>query len=775
MSKSQQYKPSYIKFKKLRSHDPSDDKKKHISKFIQNDTFLGEDKIGGASEVIITEGIPDWVSAIDHGFAAISPGTTNFREKDLDKLVQLTKNAARVFIINDNEENGAGLKGAMKTGKYLAAHGRQVFIVVLPRPKNVEKIDLNEYLRDHTVDDLRRLMNEAESVMDILIKKLPNDFVKASDKLKNGIAPILLNYNESLREHYMGLLARKLKTSKSTLKKLLEETLKQQQVEKNETRKKQVDPEIEKMAERIAKDPSVFKKRIDLVNSLGVVGERKNIAMYTVVLDSRLLIGGTTPETLAIKNAGHFGSGKSYTLSSCLKVYPASAFKFLTSGSNKIFYYMDNDIKHKAIIFSEGFDFEKKNSDSQLLYSLRTLLSEGYLEYSFPSKDEDGNFRTMTIRIDGPASFITTTINEELELQFEDRIFTIHPDESVEQTKKIVMMNAKKASGDLSEPDKKVINAWKRYHEKLECVKIVIPYANKIVSHLVHSDQNLPISIRRASNRIFSIIKSIACTYQYQREKDHLGRIKAEISDYAMACQIARETFREGMGQYKKSTQERLNFIKENGPVKIKDISKHFGVSESAISSWSRKLIQEGCLYWCNKKGEPFSDEKEEKRAKSTGNGYLMLSSESHSSKNSMGLPTPYELTEDPDWGEGGRLYKKYDLKLDRGTDGIKRYQGDKAVTNDGLVTEKNNEDIEIVNEKDQNNGGDKVTNEKDDIKKCYETDGCGIEKHEEREAVELAWGNARFYDYDENEKYDDPEPDKKSLACDLPEGILRI
>ena len=76
----------FIKYKKLRTHDPDDDKKKFISRFIQNDVFLGEDSVYGQTEIIITEGLPDWVSAIDKGFAAISPVTTNFRENDFEQL-----------------------------------------------------------------------------------------------------------------------------------------------------------------------------------------------------------------------------------------------------------------------------------------------------------------------------------------------------------------------------------------------------------------------------------------------------------------------------------------------------------------------------------------------------------------------------------------------------------------------------------------------------------------------------------------------------------------
>jgi hypothetical protein len=100
-------------------NDSDDEKRKFISKFIGQETFMGLDAIRGANQVIITEGAPDWVSAVDHGFPAISPVTTNFREEDLPKLAETTAGAESVYIINDNEDNQAGAKGAIKTGKYL--------------------------------------------------------------------------------------------------------------------------------------------------------------------------------------------------------------------------------------------------------------------------------------------------------------------------------------------------------------------------------------------------------------------------------------------------------------------------------------------------------------------------------------------------------------------------------------------------------------------------------------------------------------------------------
>lgn len=215
--------PKYVKFKKLRRHDPNDEKKKHISKFIGMETFMGSDAIRGAKEIIITEGAPDWVSAVDSGFPALSPVTTNFRGKDLEKLANETAGADTVYVINDNEENQSGEKGAINTGKYLTGQGRKVFLVELPRPEGESKIDLNEYLRDHTADQLRALMTSAKSVLDILIDGLPADFVKAQPVLKSEILPLLLGHDEGICAHYLDKIRKVVKTSKSALTAELDE------------------------------------------------------------------------------------------------------------------------------------------------------------------------------------------------------------------------------------------------------------------------------------------------------------------------------------------------------------------------------------------------------------------------------------------------------------------------------------------------------------------------------------------------------------------------
>jgi hypothetical protein len=84
------------------------------------------------------------------------------------------------------------------------------------------------------------------------------------------------------------------------------------------------DPEIITLADQIAQDPMLFKNKIDLVNQLGVIGERKNIGLNFLVMDSCLLpMGAAGSEALALKNSGHYGAGKSFPLFMCFPEYRA--------------------------------------------------------------------------------------------------------------------------------------------------------------------------------------------------------------------------------------------------------------------------------------------------------------------------------------------------------------------------------------------------------------------------------------------------------------------
>lgn len=713
IQKDEKGNPVFIKYKKLRIHDPNDEKKKFISRFIQNDAFLGEDTIHGEKEIVITEGFADHVSAIDHGFTALSPATTNFRENDLEKLAQLTTNSDAIYIINDNEENQAGLNGAMNTAKYLTLKGKNVFLVELPRPAGATKIDLNEYLVDHSALDLRHLMDESKSFLDILIDDLPGDFIKSQPIIKEEIAPLLIELDESKLEHYLGIIKKKTRTTQKALdmeieeaRERREEALKQSKQEQEEP----IDPDVQKMADEIAVDPLAFKHRLDLANELGVVGERGIMAIYYVALDSRLLLpsNAAIPNALAIKNAGHPGAGKSFVLMIILILYPEECYVLVTNGSAKSIYYLKEGLKHKAFIVTEGFQFQENNAvDSEMAYITRSLISEGRIRYITVEKDEKGNLMTAEKFLEGPTSFITSTILENLEVQLEDRLFTVHPDESFEQTKRIIQNIGKTKAGHSSSLDKKVVDSWKLFHKSLKPVDVVIPYAEEIARFITQREY-IPIATRRAFNRVTSVIQSIACFYQNQRQRDSEGRLIAEICDYYMGLQIVDEAFRENMGDESRNSEERLEIVEHERKILPKDLAKKLGVTVAAISAWARKKVQDGILTWCDESQRIFTSDADLKKAKHSGKAYLAIA-DGYTPVNAAGLPTPYDLTHDEKWNDGGELLLKYDLELKNKPKADKVFTGVNQVLTPELNTSKDNEPVKNISDSHEIDGGVKV------------------------------------------------------------------
>ena len=149
------------KYKKLATHT---DNKQYISEQVENRYIYNEDVClnprNRPSYVIITEGITDAQIAQMKDIPVISPVTKSFRKSDLKKLKKLVKFIDRVYIVNDNEENGEGLKGALKSAKFLNSTGKEVNITLLPRPDDVEKVDLNMFLQDKSKEEFEVFLSE---------------------------------------------------------------------------------------------------------------------------------------------------------------------------------------------------------------------------------------------------------------------------------------------------------------------------------------------------------------------------------------------------------------------------------------------------------------------------------------------------------------------------------------------------------------------------------------------------------------------------------------
>lgn len=207
------------------------DKNPYVSKHVKNDIFYGEDSIykKRVKRLVITEGVTDAISAMACGFAVISPVTTRFRKADIDKAVELAEGADEVIIINDNEapkedpRTGRivqpGLDGAVDMAHAFLVAGKPARIGVLPRPDDVDKVDINSIVAAGGKNILKGVVDSAVDFIQFLIFRLPEEVQPAllDETLSPIYEAIARCTNKVTQEAYIALLAKKYGLSAETI------------------------------------------------------------------------------------------------------------------------------------------------------------------------------------------------------------------------------------------------------------------------------------------------------------------------------------------------------------------------------------------------------------------------------------------------------------------------------------------------------------------------------------------------------------------------------
>ncbi len=101
-------------------------------------------------------------------------------------------------------------------------------------------------------------------------------------------------------------------------------------------------------------------------------------------------------------------------------------------------------------------------------------------------------------------------------------------------------------------------------------------------------------------------------------------------------------------------------------------------------------------IEWCDGDGYHFVDDKTLKKAKHQGTAYLKAT-ETYQNETVRGLPTPFDLTGDSRWGEGGDLLELYDLKLEKRTALSTVFTGVNPVFTPVLNTVQEDEIVNII------------------------------------------------------------------------------
>jgi hypothetical protein len=274
---------------------------------------------------------------------------------------------------------------------------------------------------------------------------------------------------------------------------------------------------------------------------MGLVGENRAAKLVYLAITSRLL---GEPVNIVVK--GLASSGKSYTVECVVRLFPDEAVYTMTAMSERALVYLDESLEHRTIVLYEAValrEGREKADENQTAYIVRTLLSEGRIEYPVVIRDEDtGQLRTEKLIKPGPTNLVTSTTAVSLHNENETRMISLPSNDSKEQTRAVLIESArekKRQDHDLSD-----WHAFQRWIASREPLEVEIPYARCAAAQIPPE----AVRLRRDWNAVRSLIRAHALIHQQTRQRDSEGRIIAQAADYAAVRSLVNDLIADAIG-----------------------------------------------------------------------------------------------------------------------------------------------------------------------------------------------------------------------------------
>jgi hypothetical protein len=271
------------------------------------------------------------------------------------------------------------------------------------------------------------------------------------------------------------------------------------------------------------------------VRSRGLVGEERLAQTLYLVLTSRLL---DAQVSAGVK--GHSASGKSYTVETVTRLFPPEACLTFTAMSQHALVYSAEEYAHRTLVIYEVTALREGNEDDLTSYFVRSLLSEGRIEYPVTVRGKDGGFVTRTIVKEGPTNLIFTTTKTRVHAENETRVLSLTTDDSREQTARVLLELADETDGGNDLEPWRDLQRWLAGAEH----RVTIPYARWLAQQVPPA----AVRLRRDFGALLALIRAHAMLHQASRACDDSGRIVATVDDYAVVRGLVAAVIAEGVG-----------------------------------------------------------------------------------------------------------------------------------------------------------------------------------------------------------------------------------
>lgn len=550
----------------------------YISEIVSNNYFYGEDTVRGTDTCVITEGVTDCIMALQSGIPCISPVTVRFRNKDHEKILSVIGKITTIIICNDNEDNEAGFKGAMDTAEYLDHNGKNVKLIELPKSKNVDKIDMAEYLRDHSKEEFDILIKKAKPLLTIKLSRCQvseeplDNILAATEFIKNELNDQPISYKTIFTEQH---LKKHFSFSSSVVRELISEI----KAEMKERKKTDAEETTEHVDADTSDIPDNIKEEARKIIYVGdpvkkIIDTHANLHVGDEPLARALLVSVgiqcvKNSDGIHPKVSGDSGKGKTHCCKAMLHLIPKK-HRFATTLSDKAIYYMD--IPEGAVIFSDDVDL----SDS--LQGVIKRATSNYQDgdtYTTIDKNRDKQELTIPPRV----AWWLTSVDDDQSLQLLNRQFGGGVDESPNQDDAVLNFQKQLAiSGQINLPENDDVQICRCIIQdmKNQLYTVLIPYADDLIWIDKENRRNFPIFL--------DIIKAFAVLRHRQRYHTVDGMVIANIDDFndAKDLYIGRA---KNQGTKLTDTELRFcNLLNGAGEVDYNYLQKKMGVSQGRIS-----------------------------------------------------------------------------------------------------------------------------------------------------------------------------------------------
>jgi hypothetical protein len=315
----------------------------------------------------------------------------------------------------------------------------------------------------------------------------------------------------------------------------------------------------------------------------GLAGEGRNAKVLYLALTTRLF---DRPVNIVVK--GPSSGGKNFLVKSAVRFFPPDAYWSRTTMSDRTLAYSDEDFRHRHLIVYEAAGMAGEIA----AYLIRSLLSEGCIEYEFVEKTNAG-MRSRIIKKEGPTGLITTTTAARLHPENETRLLSLNVTDTPAQTKAVMLAQA----DDVEDDGTVDFELWHAFQRWLACgeLRVCVPFATTLVDNI----PAVAVRLRRDFPMLLNLIKANALLHREQRAKDGRGRIVATLTDYGAVRELIVDLFSEGIeATVKKELRETVEAVQRlaKAEVSVAEISKALGLDKSSASRRVKSATSNGYL-----------------------------------------------------------------------------------------------------------------------------------------------------------------------------------